>query len=165
MDTSTDRPVRTFVGLLGLLAGLLFGGMAIGLAIALGPGGGSVGAIVIGFFSLPLCFGLGMSAWRGVAGAWMIGGLARALIRSRGDEATFRKETVAHLRSTGGTLPGTWVFVPIALVVGALAGVAMAIAANGDRLLAGGSMLAASVAYGIILRRLARRGLLPLSEE
>lgn len=95
----------------------------------------------------------------------MVGGLARALIRSRGDEAAFRDETVAHLPNAGRVPPGTWVFVPIALAVGTLAGLGMAIAADGDRLLAGASAFAASFVYGVLLRRLARRGLLPLPEE
>ena len=92
-DRPAERPVRTFVAALSLLAALLFGGMAIGFAIALGPGGGSVGAIVVGFFALPLVFGLGMTAWRGVVGAWMIGGLVRAMARSRGNGQRFREET------------------------------------------------------------------------
>jgi hypothetical protein len=160
-----NRPVRTFVATLSLLAALLFGGMAVGLAIALGPGGGSIGAIVVGFFALPLCFGLGMTAWRGAAGAWMVGTLVRAMIRSRGDEATFRDETVGRLRRAGGVLPGTWVFLPTALVVGLGSGIAMFVASAGDRLLAGGALFLGCVACGLILRRLARRGLLPMPEE
>lgn len=161
----TNRPVRTFVATLSLLAALLFGGMAVGLAIALGPGGGSVGAIVVGFFALPLCFGLGMSAWRGVAGAWMVGGLVRAMVKSRGDEAIFREETVGSFRRLGGVLPGTWVFVPTAVVIGALAAVGMFVAADGDRLVAGGAIFVGCLGCGVLLRRLARRGLLPMPEE
>jgi hypothetical protein len=62
LKPAADRTVRTLVATLSLMAALLFGGMAVGLAVAIGPGGGSVGAIIVGFFALPLCFGLGMTA-------------------------------------------------------------------------------------------------------
>lgn len=164
-EPGANRTVRTFVATLSLMAALLFGGMAVGLAIAIGPGGGSVGAIIVGFLALPLCLGLGMTAWRGAAGAWMVGTLVRAMVRSRGDEATFREETVGSLRRAGGVLPGTWVFLPTAVAVGALSGVAMFVASAGDRLLAGGAVALACLACGMLLRRLARRGLLPMPEE
>lgn len=159
--------VRETIGVASLMAALLFGGMAIGLAIALTFGGGSVGSIVVGFLALPLAFGLAMSAWRSILAAWLMGGLARSLIRSRGSEERLREELERSLVAAraSGVLPGTWVFVPVTAVVGAVAALAMAIAASGDRLAAGGAILVAAVAYGITLRRLARRGLLPIPEE
>ena len=163
--TATSRPVRTFVGLFALLAGLLFGGMATGLAIAVVVAGGSVGAIVAGFLFLPLVLGLGMSAWRGIVVAWLVGGLGRALWRSRGDEAGFRAATRDHVRSAGGNLPGTWVFVPIAVLVSLVAAVLMAVSADRDGMTAGALTFGIGVAYGVLLRRLARSGLLPLPED
>jgi hypothetical protein len=41
----------------------------------------------------------------------------------------------------------------------------MFVASAGDRLLAGGALFLGCVACGLILRRLARRGLLPMPEE
>jgi len=129
-ESNAHRPGRTFVGMLSLLAALLFGGMAVGFAIALGPGGGSVGAIVVGFFALPLCLGFGLSAWRAVVGAWLVGGLFRALVRSRGDEGRFREDAAGSLRRLGGVLPGTWVFLPTAVVIGGVAALAMWLTAD-----------------------------------
>lgn len=164
---STSGRVRGTVATVGLLASLLFGGMAIGLAIALGPGGGSVGAIVVGFFALPLAFGLAVAAWRTVLVAWLMGGLARSLIRSRGNEERLREELGRSIDAarTSGILPGTWVFIPVCTAVGVVGGLAMAIAADGDGVTAGGAILLGAIGYGVVLRRLARRGLLPIPEE
>jgi hypothetical protein len=164
---SRSDAIRETIGIVGLLAALLFGGMAIGLGIALAFGGGSVGAIVVGFLALPLAFGLAMTAWRSILAAWLMGGLARSIIRSRGSEERFRADVTRSMAAAraSGVLPGTWVFVPVTAAVGVAAGLAMAIAAEGDRLAAGGLILAASIAYGVGLRRLARRGLLPIPED
>ncbi len=96
-------------------------------------------------------------------------GLARSLIRSRGDEARFREETLrsfASIRDAGPTaLPGTWVFLPITLLTGLVAAVLMVVVGAGDgRFLAGALLSAAAVADGIALRSLARRGRLPIPE-
>ena len=160
-------PIRETIATLALLAALLFGGMAIGLAVALFLAGGSVGSIVVGFLALPLAFGLAMTAWRGLLAAWLMGQLAGSLVRSRGDEGRFRDDLGRSLvrARASGVLPGTWVFVPVCTAVGAIGAVAMAIAADGDRLASGGAILVAAIAYGVGLRRLARRGLLPIPEE
>ena len=169
MDEPGAKPgaVRETIGLVALLAALLFGGMAIGVAIAVGVAGQSVGAVVVGFFALPLAFGLSLSAWRGVVMAWLMGNLAGSLVRSRGDEERFRDDlgrSFERARASGG-LPGTWVFVPICAGVGVVGGAAMAIAADQNRIVSGATILVAAVGYGIVLRRLARRGLLPIPEE
>jgi hypothetical protein len=161
--------VREFVAIAGLLAALFFGGMAIGLAIALAFGGGTVGAIFVGFVTLPLAFGLSMAAWRAWLGAWLLGHLAKSALRSGGDEARFRdemKRSLGTIREGGpATRPGTWVFVPTTLVVGLVGAVLMAITAQGDGLTAGTLTLAACVGLGVLLRRLARTGRLPIPEE
>jgi hypothetical protein len=156
-QSSGQRPGRTFIGLFGLLAALLFGGMAVGLGIAL-MGGGSLGAIVVGFMWLPLCLGLGLAAWRGILAAWLTAGLVRAITRSRGDEARFREATRDHLRGATNGLPGTWVFVPVAIAVSVLAAIAMWLAGSGG---GAGSVLVIGAGYGLLLRRLARQGWLP----
>lgn len=152
-----------------VLAAFLFGGAAAGLGIALTLGGGTIGAIIVGTFALPLAFGLSASAWRTLLGAWLMAGLARSLIRSRGDETRFREETLrslAAVRDAGPTaLPGTWVFLPITLLTGLVAAVLMVVVGAGDgRFVAGALLWAAAVADGIALRRLARRGRLPIPE-
>jgi hypothetical protein len=157
---AAQRPVRTFLGLFSLLAALMFGGMGAGLAIALWLAGGSVGSVALGFVFLPAVLVLGLSAWRGIATAWLVGGLGRALWRSGGDEAAFRAETLEHVQGAGGRIPGTIVFVPIAVLVSALAAVAMALVADGDRLTAGLATFLVGLGFGILLRRLARAGLL-----
>jgi hypothetical protein len=153
----------------GMLAAFLFGGAAAGLGIAVTLGGGTIGAIVVGFFALPLAFGLSLSAWRTVLGAWFMARLARSMIRSRGDEARFREETLrsfASIRDAGPTaLPGTWVFLPITLLTGLVAAVLMVVVGAGDgRFFAGALLLGAALADGVALRSLARSGRLPIPE-
>ena len=170
MDGRRGRGVAAeAIGIAGLLASFLFGGMSYGLAVAVFVGGGAVGALVVGFFALPLAFGLGMTAWRSILGAWLVAHLARSAVRSRGDEARFREElkgTLAGLRRDGpASLPGTWVFVPIAGAVGLVGALAMALLAEGGRLVAAALILAGCLAVGILMRRLARQGRLPIPEE
>lgn len=164
-----ELPVRGPIATIGWLAAIVVGGMAVGVAIALTAGGASTGAMAVGFVALPLIFGLAMSAWKAVLVAWLTAGLARSLLRSRGDEGRFREEAMRSLRSVreGGqaALPGTWVFLPVALLIGLVAAALMAILADGDSLVAGALILVAAIAYGFILRRLARQGRLPIPED
>jgi hypothetical protein len=152
-----------------LLGGLFFGGIVVGLAIAVTFGGGSTGAILVGFVALPLAFGLALGAWRALLGAWVIAALAKSALRSGGDEERFRDEMVGAIggvRDRGSVvLPGTWVFVPITLVVGALAAVAMAVVAEGDGPVAGVLLFGASAGLGMLMRRLARTGRLLIPGE
>ena len=106
-----------------------------------------------------------MTAWRGVALAWLTGNLLKAGLRSRGDEERFRTETRRSIERLGGGLPGTWVFVPVGLAVGGVAAVAMLLAAEGDGFVAAAATFAACAGYGLLLRRLARSGLLPIPAE
>ena len=160
------RPVRTAVGLFALLAALLFGGMAVGLAIATTLGGGSVGAILVGFVYLPICLGVGMTAWRGIVLAWLASGLVRAAARSGGDEERLRDATREHhVGIREGGLPGTWVFVPIASAVSLVAALAMLLLSDGNRLGSAAATLVVGIAYGVLLRRLATGGWLPVPEE
>lgn len=167
-----DRPGTTkadALGLVALLAAFLFGGMAYGLAVAVLVAGGSPGALFVGFMALPLAFGLGMTAWRSVLGAWIMAKLATSMVRSRGDEDRFREEVkraFAGIRAEGpARLPGTWVFVPAATAVGAVAALATLFVADGARVVAATLLFAGCVAVGVALRRLARAGRLPLPEE
>jgi hypothetical protein len=168
-DASRTGAAREAVATASLLAGFLFGGMAIGLAIALSAGGGSPGAIAVGFLALPLAFGLAMAAWRAILGVWLVAILGGAAIRSRGDEARFRAETLASfetVREDGpAKLPGTWVLLVVPILTGTVTAVLMAVFAEGDRFGAAALVLVGAVAYGIMLRRLARQGRLPIPEE
>ena len=167
-EPAPEGPFSGVVGGLGLLAGLLGGGIGVGVAIAVTAGGGTEGAIFIGIFTLPIALGAGISAWRAVLGAWLIGGLGRSALRSRGDEVRFREETrrsIAAIREAGvAALPGTWVFIPAAIAIGLIAAFLMWFAATDSGLLAGVLLLVATAAYGVLLRRLARSGRLLFPE-
>jgi hypothetical protein len=162
-----DRVPGTTASVL-LLVGIVVGGALVGLAIAYGTAGGTPVAVFVGFMGLPVAFGLAMSAWRAMLGAWLAGNVGRALWRSRGDQALLRDElgrsvSTARRRGLDG-LPGTWVFVPATSGVGLVAGAIMAVAAERNGLLAGLLVLIASIGMGIVMRRLARSGWLRASE-
>lgn len=157
------------IGMFALLASFLFGGMAFGMGVAVAVGGGSPGALFVGFMALPLAFGLGMVAWRAILGAWLVAHLARSAVRSRGDETRFREEVKASMgdvRDAGpARLPGIWVFVPTATAVGAVAALLMLVLAEGSRIGAAVLLFAGCLAVGLAMRRLARAGRLPIPEE
>jgi hypothetical protein len=170
MDEDRTRTTAAeVVGMVALLAAFLFGGMAFGLAVAVVVAGGSEGALFVGFLALPLAFGLGMTAWRSILGAWLMAKLASSAVRSRGNEDRFREEVkgaFAGIRAAGpAALPGTWVFVPAAAAVGVVAGFLMLLVADGSRVIAAALLFLGCLAVGIALRRLARAGRLPLPEE
>jgi len=157
------------LGTAALWAGFLFGGMAFGLGVAYFVAGGSEGALFVGFMALPLAFGLGMVAWRAIVGAWFAAKLTTSVLKSRGREDRFREEVKTMLGDIGEAgptrLPGTWVFVPVAVVVGAVAALLMLIVAEGSRVGAAALLFAGCVGVGLALRRLARAGRLPFPEE
>jgi hypothetical protein len=152
-----------------VLAGLVLGGAAVGaLIVALTIGANDV-ALVVGALTLPMVLGLGYAAWRSLLGAWLAAKLGGALLRSRGDEARFRDEvrtSFAAIRDAGlGALPFTWVFVVVGIVVAFAGGIVLALLGGLDRP-AGPILLATSATgFGILLRRLARAGRLPLPAE
>jgi hypothetical protein len=159
--------VRETAGVAGLLASLLFGGMAFGLAVALAVGGGSVGAIAVGFLALPVGLGVSLQTWRTVLMGWLIARLGMSAIRSGGDDTRFRSELRSSLAGDGDrrALPDSWVFVPVCAAIGAVADIVMTLAAEGNAGAAGLLLLAGLIVEGLILRRLAQRGLLPVPAE
>ncbi len=159
--------VRETAGVAGLFASLLFGGMAFGLAVALAVGGGSVGAIAVGFLALPVALGVSLQTWRTVLLGWLLARLGMSAMRSGGDGTRFRSEVRSSLAGDGDrrALPGSWVFVPVYAATGAVAAIVMTLTAERNAGLAGLLLLAGSVVEGLILRRLAQRGLLPVPAE
>lgn len=153
----------------GMLLAIVGGGALAGAAVAVVTAPGSSVAIALGAFALPLAFGLGLSAWRGLLGAWLMTILGRAALRSRGDEDRFRDETkraFGGIRDAGpGGLPFTWVFVPVAALVGVVAGLVLFLIERGTTTLAAVTLPLAATIYGFVLRRLAREGRIPLPDE
>lgn len=170
LEPATPRhPPTGFMQIAGTLLAIVGGGALAGAAVAVVTAPGSSVAIAICAFTLPLAFGLGLSAWRGLLGAWLMTILGRSMLRSRGDEARFREETkraFGGMRDAGpGGLPFTWVFVPVAAVVGMTAGLALFLVERGTTTLASVALPVAATAYGFVLRRLARGGRMPLPDE
>jgi hypothetical protein len=152
-----------------LLVAFVIGGAVVGLVIAYGVAGGTRVAVLVGFMALPLAFGLALGAWRALLVAWLATGIGRAVLRSGGDGTRFRSELIGSMRGDPGAprkaLPGTWVFVPVAGSVGAVAALLMAISAQSNGVLAGAMVLVAAIALGGLMRRLARDGrMLPIGE-
>jgi hypothetical protein len=170
MEPATRRqPPTGFVEIVGMLRAIVGGGALAGAALALVTAPGSSVALAVCAFTLPLAFGLGLSAWRGLLGAWLMTILGRSMLRSRGDEGRFREETkraFGSIRDAGpGGLPFTWVFVPVAALVGVTAGLALFLIERGTTTLASVALPVAATVYGTVLRRLAREGRMPLPAE
>jgi len=163
------QPPTGALAIIGMLLAIVGGGAAAGAAVALVTAPGSSVALAVCTFTLPLAFGLGLAAWRGLLGAWFMAILGRSMLRSRGDEERFREETkrsFASIRDAGpGGLPFTWVFVPVAAFVGATAGLALFLIERGTTTLASVSLPVAATAFGFVLRRMARSGRMPLPDE
>lgn len=144
-------------------------GLAVGLLIAIIGAPGSEAAAIIGALTLPLAFGLTLTTWRAMLGAWLAAQLGRSALRARGNEQRFREETIrsfARIREAGlGSLPFTWVFVPVGLASGFVAGALLVAVSAGAAGTAAALLLVAATGQGIVLRRLARAGRLPLPGE
>jgi hypothetical protein len=153
----------------GTFAMLVLGGAATGAAVVAATTGTDDVALAVGALTLPMVLGFGFAAWRGLLGAWLAAKLGRAMLRSRGDEQRFRDEvrgSFGEIRDAGlGALPFSWVFVPVGVVVGLVGGVILALLGGLDRPAGPALLVAAATGYGILLRRLARAGRLPLPDE
>jgi hypothetical protein len=164
-----SRPPSGFREIATILAAILLGGAATGAVIALLTSGGSDVALAVSTVTLPLAYGLGLAAWRGLLGVWLTVLLGRSMLRSRGDEGAFRDETkraFSSIRDAGpGRLPFSWVFVPVAAATGLVAALVMVVATGGAAVLTGVLLVVAATAYGIVLTRLARAGRMPLPDE
>jgi hypothetical protein len=154
---------------IGTWVGLVLGGAAAGALVVLATVGTDDLALAIGALTLPIAFGLGFSAWRSLLGVWVVANLGRAALRAGGQEDRFRDEAVqafGALRAKGlGALPFSWVFVPVAILVGLVGAVLLALVDDLARPLGPAVLAGVCVAYGILLRRLARSGRLPLPME
>ena len=157
------------MAIVGTLLAIVGGGALAGAALALVTAPDSSVALAVCAVTLPLAFGLGLAAWRGLLGAWFMAILGRSMLRSRGDEERFREETkrsFASIRDAGpGGLPFTWIFVPVAAVVGATGGLAVFLIERGMTTLTSVSLPVAATAFGFVLRRLASSGRMPLPDE
>ncbi len=159
------RPLAGAVTFVAIpLGGVLAGAV---LAVATAPGSGA--AFTIGAIALPLGYLLAIAAWRALLGVWLTAVIGRSMLRSGGSEERFRAETIRSfgaIRQAGlGRLPFTWVFVPVGLAVGFAAGLLLLVLTAGSAALAASTLLVAATVQGVLLRRLARAGRLPLPDE
>lgn len=168
-NTGPGRPPSGFREIATILAQILLGGAGTGALIALLTAAGSDVAFAISTLTLPLSFGLGLAAWRGLVGVWLSVLLGRSMLRSRGNEEAFREETksaFSSIRDAGPSgLPFTWVFVPVASATGLVAALLVVLSTAGGALMTGVLLPVASTVYGIALTRLARAGRMPLPAE
>jgi hypothetical protein len=139
---------------LALLLGLLFGGAAAGQAVARALAPGSVVAEWIGFFMLPLALALGLQLWLGL---WLL--LALIGLARRPQRWSSALERSPRARSARGA----WVFVPVAVGIGGMAGVLMAVTAAAPAALLVCPL--AGLLYGLTTWSLARSGWLRLPKH
>ena len=134
--------------------GLFFGGAAIGGALTDVFAPGSWIAAVAGFGALPLAFAVGMQAWYGLA---LLSLIPRLLGMVRGVPA----RPAPREQARGAGIPGSFVFLPLASLAGAAAGVVVGLVSptHSAGLVALLYWLVGTC-HGALTWRLARRGFL-----
>ncbi len=165
-DETQGNSWSSSLRLLGLIAVLFFGGLSGGLLLAQQLAPGSDWARFVGFFMLPLSMILGWKAWHAVAAAAMGKRLIKTLFGVlRGKQLQeAAQESFEDLK--GKAPPGTNAFVTVSLMVSAVCGVLIGLAPGAaDFFITFGVVTGTGLAYGLLLRWLARAGHLPLPEE
>jgi hypothetical protein len=158
---------KRFLSVFGLIAGLFFGGMFLGMRLADWLTPGSHFGKFVGFLMLPLSFGLGMTCWYWIANAVFFTRFFRAVWRVRKERDDFRKTLKSELVKFGDRAPsGTFVFVPISFALSSIAGALMGIIPGSRGILLTVPICSTlGLAYGLVVWRLARSGHLPIPEE
>jgi hypothetical protein len=148
---------------------IVLGAVVVGAMLALLSAPGSGAALAVCAITMPLAFGIGLTAWRSLLGVWLAAVLGRSMLRSRGSEERFREETIrafGSIREAGiATLPFTWVFVPVGVAVGSVGALALLLVTAGSALPTAMLLALSASAFGVYLRQLARTGRLPLPQE
>ena len=153
-DTRNDAPESltprepSALALGASLLVLFLGGGVVGVTLAERFAPDSFVASVVGLFALPLAFGFGLQMWMGVA-------LFRAILVLLG---TRRRSAVAR-QLRAGSIPGTWVFLPISSAAGAIAGMIVGILSSANSgWLAWLTFWTVGTLHGLLAWRLARAG-------
>ena len=144
----SDQPVLATIA---AFAGLFFGGGAVGdwLARTLAPGSWVAEAVSV--FALPLAFAMGLQAWYGLALLGLVPHLVRLVLRP-GTPARMKRPV---------SLPGAWVFLPLSVSFGAIAGVVAGLASPTHPVwIVAPIYLSVGTVHGVVAWRLARRGIL-----
>ncbi len=153
------------VGLWLLLAILLLGGMGVGVILAKVLAPGSAFAQLVGLVMLPLCLAIGMSSWYAAASTHVWNGLAEAMFQAFSgkdfDQAV--DDSMRALPFEGEALPGTYVFLPVSLVISLIGGGLVGLTSTSIGFLPALAVMAAvGLGYGVLLRALARSCYLPI---
>ena len=151
----------------GLMALVIFGGAGFGFLMAYLLAPESDLAAFVGMFMLPLAFFIGLKSWHGVAMAVMSKRLMGAAVKTVVGGQNFSDavaEQTADLDMRAP--PGTYVFLPIAIIITVPCAVVFAFTAESVGAMAAfGIVAAVGVGYGVLLRWLARSGRLPFPDE
>ncbi len=153
------------VGLWLLLGILLLGGMGVGVILAKVLAPGSAFAQLVGLVMLPLCLAIGMSSWYSAASTHVWNGLAEAMFQAFSgkdfDQAV--DDSMRALPFEGEALPGTYVFLPVSLVISLIGGALVGLTSASIGFLPALAVMAAvGLGYGVLLRVLARSCYLPI---
>jgi hypothetical protein len=127
--------------------------LGIGLARLLAPG--SFVAESIGMFAFPLAFVVGLQAWLGFAIFAAVAGFGRRLLSKK----------LAQHTGPSAAPPGSFVFVPLSVGAGLLAGIVVGLVSETHALMTSVLLyVAAGIVYGSVVWQLARSGYLPFPE-
>jgi hypothetical protein len=148
----------------GLLALLLFGGIGLGLLLVKIFSPSSALADFFGFMTFPLAFGISMTLWYYAASAVLVTKLVKILLKNRGKENF--KETVSSEMGQyrNKPLPAIFLFVPICTIISFIGGVLVGFNPTANFWIVVIVFTIAGFIYGLILKKLAHSGKLPLPE-
>jgi hypothetical protein len=139
------------------MLGAFGSGPLLGIGLARLLASGSFLAESIGMFAFPLAFVVGLQAWLGFAIFAAVAGFGRRL---------FSKQPAQHTRpSATAAPPGSFVFVPLSVGAGLLAGLVVGLVSETHALMTSVLLyVAAGTFYGGVVWQLARSGYLPFPE-
>jgi hypothetical protein len=144
-------PSRHPAGVVLAFFGLFIGGAAAGLGLARMLAPGSWWSEALSFLAFPFAFVIGIQAWFGAALFSVVLHVLRLLL-TKGDRRAAR---------VGPGIPGSFVFLPIGSVVGAVTGVAVGwLSGTYSAWLVAPIYWGAGSLYGFLTWRLARAGFL-----
>ena len=156
------------IGVVFLIGILVVGGIGVGTFLAKMLAPGSLFALIIGFAMLPLCFVLGFATWYSIASALVWNQLVKAFRHAlKGqDFSEAVTESMNDLPLDGKGLPGTYVFIPVSLIISLVAGILIGTTPASVGLVnAIVVMTVVGASYGVLLRYLARGCYLPIPDE
>jgi hypothetical protein len=162
--TVQKAPGRSSFVMFFVLALALFGGAALGTLLSNLLAPGAMFVRIIAFLAFPLCLGIGLTLWFWTALSILGTHFVGVWLKKPNTEG-FAHAREAAQRDATSAPPGSFVFVPVSVIISLCAGIIIALSPTAKGfVIAVSSFTGAGLVYGTLLWLLARSGFLPLPE-